>query len=188
MKMLIIAINDYIDKKKDIVFNWALNNNITNIYILSNGFDKEKLLNLKEDLPSNGIGIKMYLDYKDSFKLSENDLKSFSREDLSFDVIVMDKYNVNNKRINIINNNYKKIDFLNILETSKEGYDLFVFKDNSFRFDFQLNHSMKSVLVGVPYLNNNNDFLVVDTSNNRIDGYHLIIDNDIVKKEVLFKI
>ena len=33
-----------------------------------------------------------------------------------------------------------------------------------------------------------NDFLVVDTSNNRIDGYHLIIDNDIVKKEVLFKI
>ena len=50
------------------------------------------------------------------------------------------------KRINIINNNYKKIDFLNILETSKEGYDLFVFKDNSFRFDFQLNHLFQTKL------------------------------------------
>lgn len=188
MRMLIMAINDYVDDKIKIVFDWALNNEITNIKILSNGFNKEKLLNLKEHLPSNGIKIKMYLDYKDSFKLSENDLKSFAREDLAFDVIVMDKYNVNNKRINIINNNYKKIDFLNILENSKDGYDLFVFKDDLFRFDFQLNHSMKSVLVGVPYLNNENDFIVIDDSNNRIDGYHLIIDNDIVKNEVLFKI
>lgn len=188
MKMLIIAINDYVDNKINMIFNWALSNNITNIYVLSNGFNKDKLLAIKDHLPSNGIDIKMYLDYKDSFKLSENDLNRFSRGDLSFDLNVMDKYNFNNKRINIINNNYKKIDFLNILETSKDGYDLFVFKDNSFRFDFQLNYSMKSVLVGVPYLNNENDFIVVDTSNNRIDGYHLIIDKDVIKKEVLFKI
>ena len=76
MKMLVVSINDFVNEKFNIILNWALNNNITNINILSNGFNKDKLLKLKDEVPSTSIDIKLYLDYKDSYKLSENDIKN----------------------------------------------------------------------------------------------------------------
>ena len=162
MKMLVVSINDFVNEKFNIILNWALNNNITNINILSNGFNKDKLLKLKDEVPSTSIDIKLYLDYKDSYKLSENDMKNclLNRNDLFIERNIINQYEFYNKRINIINNLYNNIDFL----------------------------SMKSIFIGIPYLNDYDDFIVLDINNNRIDGYHYNIKNDNIYEEVLFKI
>lgn len=189
MKILILTINDYVDEKINIILNWALKNNVTDIKMLSNGFNKEKLMLLKDKIANINTTIKFFLDYKDSYKLSGKDIKecTYGRDDLFVEVSFSEKFNINNKNIYIMNNLYRDIDFLNILENEK-NYNIFICKNDKFIFDFQLNLSMKSVFVGVPYLNTSNDFVVLETKNNRIDGYHLIIDNDVVKEEVLFKI
>ena len=176
MKMLVVSINDFVNEKFNIILNWALNNNITNINILSNGFNKDKLLKLKDEVPSTSIDIKLYLDYKDSYKLSENDIKNclLNRNDLFIER-------------NIINNLYNNIDFLSMIEDNN-NYNIFIYKDKKYSFDFQLNLSMKSIFIGIPYLNDYDDFIVLDINNNRIDGYHYNIKNDNIYEEVLFKI
>ena len=189
MKMLVVSINDFVSEKFNIILNWALNNNITNINILSNGFNKDKLLKLKDEVPSTSIDIKLYLDYKDSYKLSENDIKNclLNRNDLFIERNIINQYEFYNKRINIINNLYNNIDFLSMIEDNN-NYNIFIYKDKKYSFDFQLNLSMKSIFIGIPYLNDYDDFIVLDINNNRIDGYHYNIKNDNIYEEVLFKI
>ena len=189
MKMLVVSINDFVSVKFNAIFNWALKNNITNINILSNGFNKDKLIKLNEEIPSVNIDTKLLLDYKDSFKLSDNDIKNciLERKDLFIDRNLINQYDFYNKRINVVNNLYNDIDFLSMIEENN-NYNIFIYKDKEYSFDFQLNLSMKSILIGVPYLNSNDDFIVLDINNNRIDGYHYKLENDMIKEEILFKI
>lgn len=189
MKILSFCLRDLIDDKLDTILEWAISNNVSDIYILSSGVEKNSLSKVVTKLPEN-IKISFFLDSASSYDLSVNDLKVIlkGKDNVTFISDVLEKINCNNTIINLVNDFVEQDDLSESVDFTSPNYNIFVLRENKYKFSFKVFSNSKSVFVSMPFLNDNGDMLLIDKRNNIVCGEHLSLKDSIVVSSVLFKI
>lgn len=189
MKILSIYINDLVDNKIDIICDWAVKNAVTNIYIFSNNTDRNNLKKIVSKLPCD-VNVSFFLDSTSSYELSGKDIKEIlkDRNDIKFISDMMVRFNYQDKVINLVNDLIEKEDLIQLIDMDSYNYNIFILRENNYEFNFKLISNVKVLYVSIPSLNDKNDFVLLETKNAVVIGKHLILKDNKIITDVLFKV
>lgn len=185
MKMLGIYINNNV-KKLDNILSWALDKNIYNLYLFTNGIFKEDLSKLVYKIPNN-INTIIFLDSESSYNLSRKDLDEClgSKNNISFISDAIRKIYYNDKTIILVNDLIEKDNLDNLVGSN---YSIIISSEDSYDFSYKINKDMKSIYISLASLDICDDFILLEEKNDIIIGNHLILKNNLINSEVLFKV
>lgn len=189
MKSLFYSLSDLSNNKLNLISNYIKDNNIDNLYVYVSKFNKDKLSELISFLDDK-TNIMIFLDTSSSYNLSVKDLNDLiiDRKNINFSFEAFYTIKYKNTNINLVTDIIDKEDIVEFVDLDSLKYEVFIIKDNKYKFDFKIFPNTKGVFISIPYINKNNEIVLIERNNGVVEGSSLKIDKDYFDKTILFKI
>lgn len=185
MKMLCIYVNNN-TKKLDNILTWALDKNIYNLYLFTNGLFKESISNLVKNIPDM-INTYFFLDSESSCNLSRKDLDEClnGKNNISFVSDAIRNVYYSDKTIILVNDLIEKD---NLDEIAKSNYNIVISSEESYDFSYKINNDIKCIYVSLSSLDNGNDFIFLEKKDNIVIGSHCFIKDNVIDTNIIFRV